>query len=242
MPATNTSASSTNMAKTTTAAAPAASAAPAKRVSKKTEAAPAAPAPAATPAPAAAPAKVVRRAASPAPSTASAPVAAAPAAVAQPVAAPAEAVEETSWQVELESVQKQLTAIRDAASAALTALRRVEKRAAREIKDARKNRRRARRETAEGEERKPSIFEIPVPISDELSTFLGGGKNAQMSRSQVTKAVSAYIKQKGLNNKHQIKPDAALQKLLGVTDKDEVSIFTMQRYLNRHYIKPATKA
>ena len=49
------------------------------------------------------------------------------------------------------------------------------------VKAAGKGKRRARAAPAEGEERKPSNFEIPVPISDELSAFLGGGKNNQMS-------------------------------------------------------------
>jgi chromatin remodeling complex protein RSC6 len=34
------------------------------------------------------------------------------------------------------------------------------------------------------------------------------------TRSNVTKAVTTYIKEKGLKNKHDIKPDAALEKLL----------------------------
>jgi hypothetical protein len=162
-----------------------------------------------------------------------------PAVTAQPVATDAVPVEEVSWQVELKLVQEQLVAVRDAAATALAATKRLEKRALREIKDARKNRRRQRAALAEGEERKPSIFQVPVPVTDELSVFLGGSKNNLMSRSQVTKAVSAYIKENGLNDKHKINPNPALRKLLGVKEGDELTIFNMQSYLQKHYVKNA---
>jgi len=162
-----------------------------------------------------------------------------PAVTAQPVATDAVPVEEVSWQVELKLVQEQLTAVRDAAATALAATKRLEKRALREIKDARKNRRRQRAALAEGEERKPSIFQVPVPVTDELSVFLGGSKNNLMSRSQVTKAVSVYIKENGLNDKHKINPNPALRKLLGVKEGDELTIFNMQSYLQKHYVKNA---
>jgi len=160
-----------------------------------------------------------------------------PVVTAQAVAAETVVAEETSWQEELRTVQEQLSAIRDAAVAAIAASKRLEKRVGREMKDARKNRRRKQAPLAEGEERKPSIFQIPVPITDELSVFLGGGKGNQMSRSAVTKAISVYVKENGLNDKHKINPNAALRKLLGVKEGDELTIFNMQSYLQKHYVK-----
>ncbi len=140
---------------------------------------------------------------------------------------------------EIKALHDQLTTIRDAASSAISALKRIQKRAAQDIKEASKKKRRARSENADGEPRKPSNFEIPIPISDELSTFLGGGKNNSMSRSQVTKAVNKYLNEKGLRTKHSIAPDAALIKLLGIEKGTELTLFNIQTYLNRHYIKPA---
>jgi chromatin remodeling complex protein RSC6 len=188
------------------------------------------PAVVAAPTPVAAEKKVVKRAASvePAASVAETPVAETPV---------AEQTEETSWQVELKAVQDQLSAIRDAAALALGALKRLEKRASREIKDAAKNRRKARREASEGAERKPSVFKTPIPVSDDLAVFLGEPKGSLMSRSGVTKAISVYVKEHKLNDKHAIKADSALQKLLGVSPTDELTIFNLQRYLNPHYIK-----
>lgn len=160
-----------------------------------------------------------------------------PVVTAQPVAGDAVVAEEKSWQEELKLVQDQLAAIRDFAATALAASKRLERRANRDVKDAKKNRRKQRAPLADGEERKPSIFQIPVPISDELSVFLGGGKGNQMSRSQVTKAISAYVKENGLNDKHKITTNPALRKLLNVKEGDELTIFNMQTYLQPHYIK-----
>jgi chromatin remodeling complex protein RSC6 len=143
---------------------------------------------------------------------------------------------------EIKALHDQLTTIRDAASSAISALKRIQKKASQDIKEAGKKKRRSRSENADGEPRKPSNFEIPIPISDELSLFLGGGKNNKMARSQVTKAVNKYLNEKGLRTKHSISPDAALMKLLGVDKNTELTIFNIQTYLNRHYIKPTATA
>ena len=225
------------------------SALPSKSVAKKlTKTLPAVEAPVVAVPVVEAPKKVTKAKAAPT-ATPSVPAAAAaaveaPVVTAQPVAAEAAAVEEKTWQEELRSLQEQLTTIRDAAASALAASKRLERRVTREVKDARKNRRRQRAPLAEGEERKPSIFQIPVPVTDELSLFLGGGKNNQMSRSQVTKAISAYVKANGLNDKHKINPNPALRKLLAVKEGDELTIFNMQSYLQKHYVKavPASTA
>jgi chromatin remodeling complex protein RSC6 len=63
-----------------------------------------------------------------------------------------------------------------------------------------------------------------------------------MSRSEVTKAVNNYVKEHNLKNKHDIKPDAALKKLLGVPEGEQLTYFNLQRYLNKHYLKPAVTA
>jgi len=207
-----------------------ASPAPAKRVVKKAETA-SVPAPVVAPAPPA-----------PAPKAVAETKKASPAPVVAPAPAPVEAVaEETTWQTELTAVKTQLTAVRDAAQAGLSALTRLEKRVNRELKEANRGRRRTAK-PAEGEERKPSVFNTPIPVSDELASFLGKPKGTTISRADVTKAVSAYVKSHGLNNKHAINADAPLQKLLGVSSSDQLTIFNLQKYLNRHYIKPATNA
>ncbi len=219
--------------------------APAAKVAKKAAAKPATSAPAPTPAPAApapvveAPKKAKKAAsASPSPVASTAPAPVAPVAT-QPVAEPAAETPEVTFEDELKAVQESLETIRTSVTAALAALKRVSKRHAQDLKEARKNRRKVRKEADGSEPRKPNNFEIPVAVSDELSAFFGGGKNAQMSRSQVNKAMGEYIKKHSLGQGQKINPDAALKKLLGVTDAENVTIFNIQKYLKRHYPQSA---
>jgi len=86
----------------------------------------------------------------------------------------------------------------------------------------------------------PSGFAKPTKISDELCTFLGVAKGSELARTEVTKKLNAYIKENNLydpTNKRKILPNAALKKLLGSKDGDDVSYFNIQRYMKRHYVK-----
>ena len=217
----------------------------AKRVAKKTEDVPApAPTPVAAPAPApAAPVaaaevkKAGRKAAVKAevaapvdPVVVATPVVAAP--TTEVVAAPA-----TTLDDDLKNVLTSLVAMRDAVSAAITEVKKLDKRVHRDLKDARKRKRRVRAEGEEAPKRGPSIFEIPTKVTDELNKFLGHPNGTLISRSNVTKQINNYVKEKNLKNKHDIKPDAALRKLLQVPEDQQLTYFNLQRYLNRHYIK-----
>lgn len=230
------------MSSTTTSTMNTSSAAAPKKVAKKASVpvstAPAVAAPVATPAPAATSEKKV--VAKKATETTPAPVATpAPAVDAAPAT---DASVERTLADEVKDLQDELTKIRDSASAALSALKRVQKRASQDVKDARKNRRRRSENT--DEPRKPSNFEIMVPISDELSTFLGGGKNNQMTRAQVTKSISKYVNDHNLRTGRVIAPDAALRKLLNIADGSsvELNMFNLQSFLRHHYLKPAASA
>jgi upstream activation factor subunit UAF30 len=210
----------------------------AKKVAKKEVAAPAAAAaPVVVAAPVAEPA-----AKKPASKKAAAPAAAAPVVVsstpveAAAVAAPAGPT--TTLDEDLKAVTANLTTLRETAAAMLAQVKKLETRVHREIKDARKRKRRAPpAEGADAKPRQPSIFERPTKVTDELCLFLGKPKDTLMSRSEVTKAVNNYVKEKGLKNKHDIKPDAALKKLLAIGEGEPLTYFNLQRYLNRHYVK-----
>lgn len=170
--------------------------------------------------------------------------------VAAPVVAPAAAAPAVAEVAAEEPVQTvgdeirgmvgSLNGLRETISTLHAQLKKLEKRVAREIKDARKRKRRTTPQLDENGAAKParlSIFEIPTKLSDDLCVFLGKPKGSEMSRSNVTKAVTTYIKEKGLKNKHDIKPDAPLKKLLGVADTEGLTYFNLQRYLNKHYVK-----
>ncbi len=161
----------------------------------------------------------------------------APVVAAQPVAEEA-AVAEITWNEEIKTLQTTVEGQITTLKSVLANLKRLEKRVSKEIKDAKKKRKVARKENADGT---PVVvpFQIPKPITDELGLFLGKGKNATASRSEVTKFISAYVKQKGLGDKHNIKADAPLMKLLGITAADQLTYFNLQKYLNKHYVKTA---
>ena len=178
-----------------------------------------------------------------APAPAPTPVVAAPAVVTHVEAAPvASAVEESVNVVsEFNLLVEKVNTLRGTLSAVFSDMKKLEKRIPRELKRAQKGRRRKAAVTEGGEEKpkKETIFKKPTPISDALCTFLGVSKGTLLSRSEVTSRVCAYAKQKGLMEKQNIKADASLRKLLALTEKDELKILNLQRYLKPHYIKPA---
>jgi len=88
----------------------------------------------------------------------------------------------------------------------------------------------------------PNGFAKPTQISTELCEFLGVAKNTEKARTDVTREIHKYVQAKSLSdptNKRIIlaHKDPVLKKLLGVTDKDNVTYFNLQRYLKRHFIK-----
>lgn len=209
----------------------------AKRVSKKTEDAPAVAAPAA---PVAAPAKatkaVSKKADAPAAAPVVAPVAAAP--VAAPAAAPV--AEEVRLEAEVKAVTSSLLAVRETLSGLITEAKKLEKKAAKLQKVADKRRR--RQKAAEGEEGKPariSIFQVPVALSAELCKFMGRPTGSLESRSNVTKHITNYVREKGLKNKHDIVPDSSLRSLLNLKEGEQLTYFNLQKHLNVHYPKSA---
>lgn len=86
----------------------------------------------------------------------------------------------------------------------------------------------------------PNGFAKPCKIKTELCDFLAVPHGSELSRTDVTRGVNAYIKKHNLNkpeNKRFIVPDDKLRALLGVKPTEEVSYFQLQRYLSPHFIK-----
>ena len=219
----------------------------AKSVSKKTAAPePVVVAPAATSAAVATPAakkaaQSTKKEAAPAVQSTPVVVQAAPVVANSVVAAPAETSEApvVSVQDDVKAMLVQAAAVRETTGALVAELKRLEKRVAKLQKEADKRRRKSKK-PVEGEEvkpRKPSIFELPTPLSNELCSFLTLSNGSKESRSNVTKAITTYVKLHNLKNKHTITPDAKLKSLLGVKDGEVLTYFNLQRYLNPHYLK-----
>jgi len=89
-------------------------------------------------------------------------------------------------------------------------------------------------------ERKPSGFLKPMLISDELAMFLGKPLGTEMTRVDVNRDLNAYIKDTDLQDKEndrKINPDEKLRKILTLKEGDELTYFSLQRYLKHHFIK-----
>ena len=82
-------------------------------------------------------------------------------------------------------------------------------------------------------------FSKPCLISEELSDFLNLPKESKIPRTEVTKLIINYIKDNNLQNtgnKQIIVPDDKLKQLL-CNDNEEITYFTIQKYLNKHFLK-----
>ena len=158
-------------------------------------------------------------------------------------AAPLATAPTTTLDDDMKALHTLASTVRESLSALQSGLKRLEKRVHRDMKDARKRRRRVKLDENGVEvKRAPSIFERPTLVTAELLTFLGRPAETLMSRSEVTKAVNDYVKANNLKNKHDIKPDAPLRKLLAIGEGEPLTYFNLQRYLNRHYIKATPAA
>ena len=101
----------------------------------------------------------------------------------------------------------------------------------RQMREANKRRKRrpATADDATRTPRAPSGFAKPTLISDELCSFLGKPVGTEMARTEVTKSITAYIKEHSLQhaeNKRRIMPDSALASLLNVDDSVELTTST----------------
>jgi chromatin remodeling complex protein RSC6 len=75
-----------------------------------------------------------------------------------------------------------------------------------------------------------------------MCTFMGLPAKSQRSQTDVTKFVSAYVKEHNCFDpkfKRRIVPDTKLAKLLRTKDKDEVTYLNLQSFLKVHYVKTA---
>ena len=204
------------------------SSAPAKKTTTKKTAAPA---PAAAPvAPVAAPAPVV-------------PAPVAPAPVAAPAAPATETVEDGASLLSAhKAMGEQIAAVLALVKTIQSEHKKQERGVVRAAKKLDKRRGRKATVGADGApaSNKPYVFTKLNNVTDALCVFLGKPKGTQFSRSEVTRAVIGYAREKGLMAGQNINTDSALRSLLGVTEADKVTILNLQRSLKVHYLKTPT--
>ena len=96
-------------------------------------------------------------------------------------------------------------------------------------------------EKVKGKKRKNlSGFAKPSSISDELCVFMNIKQGTHVARTEVTRYIISYIKENQLEskeNKKIIVPDKKLKELLQLNLDEELTYFTIQKFMNKHFIK-----
>ena len=88
----------------------------------------------------------------------------------------------------------------------------------------------------------PSGFAKPSKVTKELCEFMNKTEGTEIARTEVTRALIAYIKEHKLENTTNSKiiaPDEKLKVLLGIEDGQELNYFNIQKYMNKHFVKNA---
>ena len=140
------------------------------------------------------------------------------------------AVEQTKDSISFEEVLNELTTIKTSVSLTMTKTKKLRDLVAKQSKLLDKKKKK-------GGNREPSGFAKPTLISKELSTFLGKPPATHMARTEVTKALTEYIKEHKLQDvadKRTILPDQKLGKLLK-SNEEKLTYFNLQRFLKPHF-------
>jgi len=90
--------------------------------------------------------------------------------------------------------------------------------------------------------RAPSGFAKPSKVTKELCEFMNKSDGTEIARTEVTRALVAYIKENKLENETNskiISPDEKLKVLLGIENGQELTYFNIQKYMNKHFVKNA---
>jgi chromatin remodeling complex protein RSC6 len=87
--------------------------------------------------------------------------------------------------------------------------------------------------------RQPSGFAKPCKVTKELCEFMNKSEGTEIARTEVTKTLIQYVKDNNLvniSNKKIIFPDNKLKALLGIEDGQELTYFSIQKYMNKHFL------
>lgn len=180
----------------------------------------------------------VKTAPKPAPAPAPEPVQEAPATTEVPVTTEAPVVSDTPYLEEFSSLVGQL-------DSAMTTIRELKSRLQKLEKQVHRDTKALNKKVSGKRARKPrdpnapkSGFAKEGPVSDEMRKFLSLKKDELISRTDVTKRIHEYCKSKNLQDpadKRQIKPDAALRKLLKLGKDDDLTFFNLQKHMKVHF-------
>ena len=153
------------------------------------------------------------------------------------IQAPVASAEEINYQSEFAEVQDKLKAAMAIIKELSGQVSRLEKRVTRDQKIMNKKMKGKVKRVVDPN-KPPSGFAKPGKVSEELATFLGLGKDELIARTEVTKRITQYCKDKNLQNpadKRHIKADASLRKLLKMSKDDDLTFFNLQKFMKIHF-------
>lgn len=90
----------------------------------------------------------------------------------------------------------------------------------------------------------PSGFAKPCKISNELCDFVGVSHGSELSRTDITRHINAYVKEHNLNNpenRREFFPDKKLKAILSAKEGEKVTYFILQRLIAHHFPQSASK-
>jgi len=130
----------------------------------------------------------------------------------------------------------QLTAIKSQITVIQQNIKHIEKTAKKHMKDFKKEVTKTKKKS----NRQPSGFAKPSKVTKELCEFMNKSEGTEIARTEVTRALVSYIKENKLENTTNskiINPDQKLKILLGIEEGQELNYFTIQKFMNKHFVK-----
>jgi hypothetical protein len=110
------------------------------------------------------------------------------------------------------------------------------------VKKEMKNYNKDKKSKKEKSKREPSGFAKPTTVTKELCNFMNKPEGTKIARTEVTKALTHYIREHQLSHKDsdgrlKIIPDQKLENLLNIDDDElnNLSYFNIQKYMNKHF-------
>ncbi len=144
-----------------------------------------------------------------------------------------QSVDEPTFSSEVQAVMTQLLAIKDATADAITSLKKLEKRHAKELREVNKKRKAPADAATAKETRANCVFTRALPLNDGLAHLLNKVPGHMMSPTEITSKLTIYIEEHSLKDStgKQIKMNGALSKALKLEEGSTVSYKDMQRAL-----------
>lgn len=142
----------------------------------------------------------------------------------------------TPLQTQFDNITSTINLFKSQLNALTHDLKLLEKNVKKEINTMKKN----EKKNKKGGNKNPSGFAKPSKVTDELCAFMNEKEGSEIARTSVTKALIEYIEKHNLQfseNKQIIIPDEKLKILLGINEGDKVTYFTLQKFMNKHFIK-----